>query len=174
MSLSRHTLTSAKCTAPPCANKSGNPIIGFLLVIWPIAPISKISFSKPSQGLKETLVVNRPDPGHPWKPQHWLSHSLLPLQTKFQVYGASPWPIRDPDLVLVLTNIFFHSRRGGTCPEPIPIVYIFPVPAPSEELAVLPDRNRHPPHPTPPEPPTVVAKYVDLAYFLCQKMVLSS
>ena len=86
VSLSRHTPTSTKYTVPPCANKCGNSIIGFPL---PIAPISKISFSKPSHGLKEKLVVNRPDFGHPWKPHDWLSHSLLPLQTKFQVYGAS-------------------------------------------------------------------------------------
>ena len=46
---------------------------------------------------------------------------------------------------------FLHSRHGGTCPEPITIVYIFPGPAPSEELAVLPQESQ-PPHT--PEPPT--------------------
>ena len=32
----------------------------------------------------------------------------------------------------------FHSRRGGTCPEPIPIVFSFTSPAISEELPELP------------------------------------
>ena len=37
-------------------------------------------------------------------------------------------------------SIFFQPRRGGTCPEPIPILYIVPGPSSSSELAVLPHK----------------------------------
>ena len=43
----------------------------------------------------------------------------------------------------------FHSRRGGTCPEPIPIVFSFTSPAISEELPELPQDFALPDTPEP-------------------------
>ena len=44
------------------------------------------------------------------------------------------WPM----VKVNIFQFFFQPRHGGTCPEPIPILYIVPGPSSSSELALLP------------------------------------